>query len=426
MEQRLRFEMLLADVCAQFVNVPPDDLDSKIENAQRLICESLRVDHSSVWQVSENDPDQFVMTHSYRDPKLKPLPSRPVLKEYFPWVQSKILKKKTISVPNTAKVPSDAARDRDSWLQYGVQATLVFPLYVGGGSVIGLLAFDSTEKREWSEPLQRRLQILALVFAQALDRQTSEQKVMMAQEALRTSEERLRLAQQAARIGTFERNLQTGVVTRTPELELLYGVPPGNMGKTHEALENLVHPDDRETLRELVDSTLKTGQPTKGEWRIIWPDGSVHWIAARWQVFRDESGEPSRVLGVNIDITERKLAEQELAIASERLHLAINSGSVGGWDYNLKTGKKVWFGKTNAQLGMAPDESPGSFEESWDRIHKDDREHLQHALRVARDKHEQFTEEFRVVWRDGTTRWVRSQGQFFYAANGEPERLLGL
>ena len=97
--------MLLADICAQFVNVPPDDLDSKIENAERLICESLGVDHSSVWQVSENDPDQFVMTHAYRDPKLKPLPSRPVLKEYFPWAPSKILKKQTISVPNTEKSP---------------------------------------------------------------------------------------------------------------------------------------------------------------------------------------------------------------------------------------------------------------------------------------------------------------------------------
>jgi PAS domain S-box-containing protein len=140
----------------------------------------------------------------------------------------------------------------------------------------------------------------------------------------------------------------------------------------------------------------------------------------------NESGQPARMVGVNIDITDRKFAEEELAKANERLHLAIESGSVGGWDYNLKTGKKVWFGDTHAQLGMAPDETPGAFEESWDRIHKDDREHLQHALRVARDKHEQFTEEFRVVWRDGTTRWLRSRGRFFYAENGEAERLLGL
>jgi len=248
----------------------------------------------------------------------------------------------------------------------------------------------------------------------------------LAEERVRVSEERLRLAQWAARIGTFDLNLRTGVDNWTPETEALYGLPAGGFGGTLTAFENLIHPDDREKIIELTKELMRTGRPAEAEFRVVWSDGSVHWVAARAQVLMDESGEPSRMLGVNIDITERKRAEQELAIASERLHLAINSGSVGGWDYNLKTGKKVWFGKTNAQLGMAPDESPGSFEESWDRIHKDDREHLQHALRVARDKHEQFTEEFRVVWQDGTTRWVRSQGRYFYAANGEPERLLGL
>jgi signal transduction histidine kinase len=67
-EARLRFEMLLADSCAQFVNLAPSDVDSKIENAQRVICESLRVDHSSVWQVSEENPDLLVKAHDLPSP----------------------------------------------------------------------------------------------------------------------------------------------------------------------------------------------------------------------------------------------------------------------------------------------------------------------------------------------------------------------
>lgn len=74
--------MLLADVCAQFVNVAASDVDSKIQNAQRVICESLRIDHSSVWQVSEKNPDLLDMTHVYRDPNLKPLPIHPNVKEH--------------------------------------------------------------------------------------------------------------------------------------------------------------------------------------------------------------------------------------------------------------------------------------------------------------------------------------------------------
>jgi len=424
MEQRLRFEMLLADICAQFINVAPTELDSKIESAQRLICKSLGVNHSSVWQVSEDNPDLLVMTHAYRDPKLKPLPTRPILNNYFPWAWGRILNREVVSVPNTEKVPAEAAKDMESWRQYGVRSTLAFPLSVGGGSVIGLLAFDSSQERDWPEPLQRRLQILAHVFAQAIDRKNSEQKVMVAQAALRASEERLRLAQSAARIGTSEWNIRTGVNTWTPELEALYGLPLGGFGGTQTAFENLVHPDDRAGVIELVDAAMKTGQPTTGEWRVVWAGGSVHWIAGRWQVFMNESGEPSRMIGVNLDITEGKLAEQELARANERLHLAIEAGSVGGWDWDIKRGTTHWFGRAHAQLGMTTGETLGSREEFWDRVHEDDREHLQDAMRVARDKHEQFVEDFRVVWRDGTTHWLRSRGRYYYAANGEPQRML--
>ena len=185
-EARLRFEMLLAEICAQFVNLARSDVDSKIENAQRVICESLKVDHSSVWQVSEENPDLLVTTHVYRDPNLKPLPLRPNVKEYFPWSSSKILNKEIVSVPNTATLPPEATKDKESWEQYGIHSSLVVPLSVGGGSVIGVLAFDNMEVHDWPEPLQRRLQILAHVFAQVLERKHVEQKK-------RESETRFRL-----------------------------------------------------------------------------------------------------------------------------------------------------------------------------------------------------------------------------------------
>ena len=90
----------------------------------------------------------------------------------------------------------------------------------------------------------------------------------------------------------------------------MYGLPSGGFGGTQSAFESLVHPDDRARIRELVDMALKSGQPMGGEWRVVLPDGSVHWIAGRWQVFVNESGEPSRVIGVNIDVTDQKLAEE--------------------------------------------------------------------------------------------------------------------
>jgi len=141
----------------------------------------------------------------------------------------------------------------------------------------------------------------------------------LAEERLRDSEERLRLAQKVARIGSFEWNIETGVNVWTPELEAMYGLPPGDFAKTQATFENLVHPDDRGRVIEWVDEALKTGRPNMGEWRVVWPDGSIHWIAGRWQAFMNQSGEAMRMIGVNIDVTDQKRAQEEISSMTRKL-----------------------------------------------------------------------------------------------------------
>jgi len=148
---------------------------------------------------------------------------------------------------------------------------------------------------------------------------------------------------------------------------------------------------------------------------------------------KDSSGRILGLCSISRDISDRKrgeearrLTEQEFAKANERLQLAMEAGAAGGWDYDLKTGKDVWFGAAHAQLGMTRDETLGSPKEFWDRVHGDDRERLEHALQVAKEKREDFGEDVRVVWRDGTTHWLRSRGRFHYGAKGEAERSIGI
>ncbi len=138
---------------------------------------------------------------------------------------------------------------------------------------------------------------------------------------LRENEERLRLAQQAARIGAFELNIETGVNTWTPELEALYGLPPGGFARTQPAFESLVHPEDRAEAIRLTEQAMASGEPITGEWRVQWPDGSIHWISGRWQVFKDSSGKPLRMTGINLDITDRKKAEEALRQSEARFRM---------------------------------------------------------------------------------------------------------
>lgn len=140
-----------------------------------------------------------------------------------------------------------------------------------------------------------------------------------AEEALHSSEERLRLAQQAAWIGTFEWNIRTGTNTWTSELESMHGLPPGGFGGTQSIWKSFLHPEDRARVSELVNQSLNTGAPVQAEWRIIWPDGSVHWVAGRWRVLMNEAGEPLRMVGINLDVTDRKRTEEALSEVNRKL-----------------------------------------------------------------------------------------------------------
>lgn len=137
-------------------------------------------------------------------------------------------------------------------------------------------------------------------------------------EVLRASEERLRLAQQVAAIGTSELNLQTGVNTWTPELEAMYGLSRGEFGRTQRDWEQWVHEDDRPLAIATVEKAFDSFEPEEAEWRVKWPDGSIHWLAGRFQVFNGWDGKPLRLVGINIDVTARKATERALRESEAR------------------------------------------------------------------------------------------------------------
>ena len=144
------------------------------------------------------------------------------------------------------------------------------------------------------------------------------------EEEVRVSRERLDLAMAAAHAGSFDWDLEKDRVQWSPELRRLHGLGPADFDGSYEAWLSLVHPDDRRSVALATRDALQTGQ-FDAEYRIQRPAGEVRWISARARVVYGRAGHASRILGINVDITERKEAEEALLRSHEELEAQVES-----------------------------------------------------------------------------------------------------
>jgi PAS domain S-box-containing protein len=321
---RLRFETLLADLSARFVNVPAEQLDDAIERALRRVCECLGLEEFSLWQASREDADSVVPTHLYRALPGPPLPERMDAREYFPWCYRQIvdLNAKVIAVSSLEELPAEAARDREAWRQLGSKSVLVIGLYVGGGTHVGALSFNTTAaERTWSEEIVNRLQLVAGIFSNALARQRSDR-------ALRESEGRYR---------TLFENAPVGIYRTTPEGQTLAANPAFLRLLGYSSFEELAASDlniecsdhgyPRKRFQELMERHREvTG--LEGAWRRR--DGSIVHVRENARVFRDDSGRVLYYEGTVEDITPQKEAQHRQDLTVRVLDILNRAGSLSG------------------------------------------------------------------------------------------------
>ncbi len=139
-----------------------------------------------------------------------------------------------------------------------------------------------------------------------------------AQQQLAINQERHALAQRATRIGTWDWDIVNGSLIWSDSIESLFGLAAGTFQGTYEAFLDLVYPEDRRLLQESVAACIEGKSDYDIEHRVVWPDGSIRWLAESGDVQRDENGRAIRMLGVVRDIHERKLAQ--LNLAENQLH----------------------------------------------------------------------------------------------------------
>lgn len=177
-EERLRFETLLAETSSRFINLPADRIDSEIQNSQRRICELLKLDRSSLGQVPEGEPDRMLLTYIHHHQNIKPTPDRLNAEEFFPWTIQKILAGETVTIAKMSDLPPEAGLDLKNYLLYGTKSVVVFPLSVGGEPPFGALTFSvMQEERDWPESVVEGFRLIAQVFSNALARKRTDEQL---------------------------------------------------------------------------------------------------------------------------------------------------------------------------------------------------------------------------------------------------------
>ena len=216
----------------------------------------------------------------------------------------------------------------------GVRSAIGTPVLNVKGEVIGF--FEVVNKKGDLGFSDRDLETLAAVAQSAsvaMQNALAYQELRRTEQALRASEGRVRLALRAARMGTWERHLATEETIWSVETEKMFGLPPGSFPRTHGAFLACVHPEDRGLFSASMRRRGTEDASRSAEYRIVWPDGTVRWIAGRGEVQYDEAGLPRDVLGVVVDVTEQKAAQEALARRAAQLQglaeasLAINSAT---------------------------------------------------------------------------------------------------
>ncbi len=187
------------------------------------------------------------------------------------------------------------------------------PLETADGTLISSAIRDVTERRR----IQQDLRDVNEFLEHRVNART--QELAAANAGLMKSQESISLAQKAARIGIFEIDGATNRSIWTPGMEQLYGIAEGTFGGTRGSWLSMVHPQDRANAASIVENAIAEHIPYQNEYRIIRADGQVRWVRALGQLFYDGSGRFLRLIGVNLDVTERRNKEDEIVALNASL-----------------------------------------------------------------------------------------------------------
>lgn len=247
-----------------------------------------------------------------------------------------------------------------------------------------------------------------------------------AQSAIRESELRFRNVARATSDTIWDWDLKADTVWWNEGMQTVFGYAPEEIEPGSESWSGRIHPEDRERVVNNINAVIVgKGDNWSEEYRFRRKDGFYLHIIDRGFVIRDEKGKGIRMVGGMTDVTEQMLAEQSLRKSELNLSEAQRIARLGSWELDLASGHLHWSNEVYRIFNLGKEEFDNTYEGFISHIHPDDREYIEKIQKQALAEKNEYNVEHRIVWPDGSIRWVNEIGEAERDENGQPVRFIG-
>ena len=303
-ERSLRFEKLIADLCARFVEIPHGDIDREIKAGLQQVVEFLEIDLSALLEWAENG-EKGITTHSFvkdGSPEFNHIfeDQEEVLAGY-----AQLCRGKTFKVERVDDFPAEAVLEKNRFLAAGMKSFLIIPIQTGEGLKIAICFCSFRLESEWPAYLVKRLRLIGKVFVNALTQKQNH-------EALHEAEFRYRTVADFSYDWAYWKNPDGTLRYVSPSCERISGYTVQEFMGHPSLCRDIVVAEDRNVWDEHYRSAENMPEAAEIQFRIKRKDGEIRWIEHVHQPIRDDSGGFHGFRVSNRDISRRKLTEEKL------------------------------------------------------------------------------------------------------------------
>ena len=247
----------------------------------------------------------------------------------------------------------------------------------------------------------------------------------LAKQELATANERLHLAMDAGKTVGWDWDIKSGTDAWFGDLQTIFGITSKTYFGHVEDFRRRVHPDDRALVWQAVKHAMDSQTPYAAEFRIIRDDGVIRWVAAQGKFYYLSNGEAERMMGIAVDITDRKVAEEKLHQKDMELSLAQRLAEVGSWQWYPSADTVTWSDELYRISGRNPDMPAPNFAEHSQLYTSESWELLRSAVEKTLRYGAPYEITLEMIHPDGSSRWLIGRGESEFDATGRIVRLRG-